>query len=260
VNLPVGLAGLVLVYLHLPDYREANTMPLDIAGPILFGSGVELLSYVLEIFGEHSLSLAEILGLLSISLALIAGYAMHAMRTACPLLQMNLFRIRTFSAAVNGSFFTRLGIGGVPSLLPLLYQVGLGLTPVQSGLLVMPQAIAAMSTKFLMPKILDRVGFGGVVISNTIVLGLFLMLFATVGVGTPLWVNVVQTFFYGAFTSLQYTSMNSLVYADIPDDRASAATPLPARCSRCRLASASRRRGSQRHFSYPPTLAQTPGR
>ena len=69
-----------------------------------------------------------------------------------PLLQLSLFRIRTFSAAVSGSFFTRLGIGGVPFLLPLLYQVGLGFTAIQSGLLIMPQAIAAMSTKFLMPQ------------------------------------------------------------------------------------------------------------
>jgi MFS family permease len=171
VNLPVGIAGLFLVYLHLPDYREENTKPLDIVGLILFGSGVALLSYVLEIFGEHALSLGESLGLLSISLALIAGYGMHATKTASPLLDLNLFRIRTFNAAVSGSFFTRLGIGGVPFLLPLLYQVGLGFTPVQSGLLIMPQAIAAMSTKFLMTKILGRVGFRGVLISNTIVLG-----------------------------------------------------------------------------------------
>ena len=78
VNLPIGLAGLILVYLHLPDYREENTNPLDIVGLILFGSGIALLSYVLEIFGEHTLSPGEILGLLAISLALIAGYGLHA--------------------------------------------------------------------------------------------------------------------------------------------------------------------------------------
>ncbi|MGB7038917.1 MAG: DHA2 family efflux MFS transporter permease subunit [Xanthobacteraceae bacterium] len=226
VNLPVGIAGLILVYLHLPDYREPNTKPLDIVGLILFGSGVALLSYVLEIFGEHTLSPGEILGLLSISLALIAGYGLHGGQIAFPLLQLSLFRIRTFSAAVSGSFFTRLGIGGVPFLLPLLYQVGLGFSPVQSGLLIMPQALAAMSTKFLMPKILERVGFRSVLISNTIILGVLLMLFATVGTGTPLWVIVLQAFCYGAFTSLQYTSMNTLVYADIPDDRASNASSI----------------------------------
>jgi EmrB/QacA subfamily drug resistance transporter len=226
VNLPIGLIGLVMVYLHLPDYREQRTNPLDIVGLILFGSGVALLSYVLEIFGDHTLGLGEILGLLALSLILIAGYGLHAARTAFPLLQMSLFRIRTFSAAVSGSFFTRLGIGGVPFLLPLLYQVGLGFTPVQSGLLIMPQAIAAMSSKFVIPKILDRIGYRGVLISNTVILGLLLMLFATIGSATPLWAIITQAFCFGAFTSLQYTSMNTLVYADVDEHNTSSASSI----------------------------------
>src|ERR1700719_979828 len=142
LNIPIGLIGLVLVYLPLPDYRE-ETHPLDTVGLILFGSGIALLSYVLEVFGEHTLSVREVAGLFVLSLALLAGYWLHAKSLPFPLLQLSLFRIRTFRAAVSGSFFTRLGIGGVPFLLPLLYQVGLGFTPIQSGLLVIPQAIDA---------------------------------------------------------------------------------------------------------------------
>jgi EmrB/QacA subfamily drug resistance transporter len=226
LNIPIGIGGLMLVYLRLPDYRGARVRPLDLLGLILFGSGIALLSYVLEIFGEHTLSLGEILGLLAISLALIFGYGLHAVRTPFPLLQLGLFRIRTFAAAVSGSFFTRLGIGGVPFLLPLLYQLGLGLTPIQSGLLIMPQAAAAMSTKFLMPKILDRFGYRTVLISNTVVLGLLLMLFAMIGPGTPIWMIVAQAFCYGALTSTQYTSMNTLVYADVPGASASNASSI----------------------------------
>jgi EmrB/QacA subfamily drug resistance transporter len=226
VNIPIGLVGLLMVYWHLPDYREEKTHPLDIVGLILFGSGVALLSYVLEIFGEHTLSTLEILGLLTISLTLIGGYALHASRTTYPLLKMGLFRIRTFQAAVSGSFFTRLGIGGVPFLLPLLYQVGLGFTPIQSGLLIMPQALAAMSTKFLMPKILTRLGYRGVLISNTIILGLLLMVFGTIGTNTRVWMIVILAFCYGAFTSLQYTSMNTLVYADVSEEQTSGASSI----------------------------------
>jgi EmrB/QacA subfamily drug resistance transporter len=130
LNIPIGLIGLILVYVHLPDYRE-ETHPLDTVGLILFGSGIALLSYVLEVFGEHTLSVREISGLLVLSLGLLAGYWLHAKSLAFPLLQLGLFKIRTFRAAVNGSFFTRLGIGGVPFLLPLLYQVGLGFSPVE---------------------------------------------------------------------------------------------------------------------------------
>jgi MFS family permease len=226
VNIPIGIVGLLMVYLHLPNYREEDTHPLDVLGLILFGSGVALLSYVLEVFGEHTLSSREILGLLAISLVLIVGYGLHAARTSFPLLQMRLFDARTFRAAVSGSFFTRLGIGGVPFLLPLLYQVGLGFTPVQSGLLIMPQALAAMSSKSVMPQILARFGYRGVLTSNTVILGVLLFLFATIGIGTPVWMIVLLAFCYGAFTSLQYTSMNTLVYADVSDEDTSNASSI----------------------------------
>jgi EmrB/QacA subfamily drug resistance transporter len=225
VNAPIGLVGLYLVYRHLPDYREQRTPPLDIVGLILFSSGIALLSYVLEIFGEHTLSAREILGLVAISAALLAGYGLHATHSAYPLLRLTLFRIRTFRAAVSGSFFTRLGIGGIPFLFPLLYQVGLGFTPIQSGLLMMPQALAAMSLKLTMPRILARFGYRGVLISNTVMLGLLMLLFATIGADTPWWLIVLQAFSFGFFTSLQYTSMNTLVYADVTEgETASAST------------------------------------
>jgi len=226
VNLPIGLAGLYMVYLHLPDYREEHTNPLDVVGLILFGSGVALLSYVLEIFGEHTLSAREILGLLALSLLLLAGYELHTARIAFPLLPLTLFRIRTFRAAVSGSFFTRLGIGGIPFLFPLLYQVGLGFTPIQSGLLMMPQAVAAMSLKLTMPRILARFGYRAVLVSNTVILGLLIAFFATIGVDTPVWLIVAQVFCFGFFTSLQYTSMNTLVYADVTEEQTSSASSI----------------------------------
>src|SRR3984885_5788329 len=177
VNIPIGLAGLCLVCPHLPDYRE-RTDPLDVAGLILFGSGIALLSYVLEVFGEHTLNAGQILGLLAVSALLLAGYGFHATKTAYAMQNLILFRIRTFRAAVSGSFVTRLGIGGIPFLFPLLYHVGLGFSPIQSGMLMMPQAIAAMSLKVFMPGILARLGYRGVLISNTLMIGLLIMLFA----------------------------------------------------------------------------------
>jgi len=225
VNIPIGLVGLYMVYRHLPDYRE-RTNPLDVAGLILFGSGVALLSYVLEVFGEHTLNAREILGFLALSILLLAGYGFHATKTAYPMLRLTLFRIRTFRAAVSGSFLTRLGIGGIPFLFPLLYQVGLGFTPVQSGLLMMPQAIAAMSLKVLMPRILARFGYRAVLVSNTLIIGLMILLFATIGPETPVWLIVAEVFCYGFFTSLQYTSMNTLVYADVTEEEASGASSI----------------------------------
>ena len=226
INLPIGLLGLYLVYRHLPDYREEHTHPLDIIGLILFGSGIALLSYVLEVFGEHTLSGAPYWGCWGFPPCSLTGYGLRATRTEFPLLRLTLFRIRTFRASVSGSYFTRLGIGGIPFLFPLLYQVGLGFTPIQSGLLMMPQAVAAMSLKMTMPGILRRFGYRRVLISNTMILGLLIVLFATIGVGTPVWLIVAQAFVFGFFTSLQYTSMNTLVYADVSEEQASSASTI----------------------------------
>src|SRR5580693_3459697 len=226
VNVPIGLVGLYLVYRHLPDYREEHTDPLDIVGLILFGSGVALLSYVLEVFGEHTLSTAEVVGLLALSLLLLAAYGLHASKAAHPLLQLSLFRLRTFRASVVGSFVTRLGIGGIPFLFPLLYQVGMGFTPIQSGLMMMPQAIAAMTLKPAMPKILARFGYRAVLISNTLLIGMLILLFATIGRSTPLWIVIIEMLFYGFFTSLQYTCMNTLVYADVTTVQESSASSI----------------------------------
>src|ERR1700678_4319434 len=225
LNIPIGLIGLVMVYLHLPDYFE-ETHPLDTVGLILFGSGIALLSYVLEIFGEHTLGPVEMAGMLALSVFLLTGYVLHARSLAFPLLQLGLFKIRTFRASVSGSFFTRLGMGGIPFLLPLLYQVGLGYTPIQSGLLVMPQAVASIGIKAIMPRILSRVGYRGVLISNTLILGVLLMVFATIGLRTPVWAIVLLALLYGGLTSLQYTSMSTLVFADIAEEDASGASSI----------------------------------
>jgi MFS family permease len=102
----------------------------------------------------------------------------------------------------------------------------MGYTAIQSGLLIMPQAAAAMTSKFMLPRILTRVGYRAVLIANTMALGALLVAFATVGPHTPIWLIVLQAFAYGALSSLQYTSMNTLVYADISDAQSSSASSI----------------------------------
>ena len=95
VNIPIGLLGLYMVHRHLPDFRGEHTDPLDVVGFILFGAGIAILSYVLEVFGETSLSGMEGVGLLSISAALLFGYVLHARKEPKPLLHLSLFKLRT---------------------------------------------------------------------------------------------------------------------------------------------------------------------
>jgi EmrB/QacA subfamily drug resistance transporter len=226
VNIPIGVVGLIMVQKHMPDFRAAKSDPLDIVGLTLFGSGISLLSYVLEVFGEHTLSGREVLGLLAISLALLGTYFFHGTRTPYPLLRLGLLRLRSFRVSVTGNLCTRIGIGGLPFLLPLLYQVGLGYSAIQSGLMIMPQALAAMSLKMFLPRILQRFGYRTVLVSNTIALGVMLILFSTIDVGTPPWLIALLTFFFGFVTSTQYTSMNTLAYADVSAEEASAASTI----------------------------------
>jgi EmrB/QacA subfamily drug resistance transporter len=226
VNIPIGLAGLTLVYRLLPNYQSAKNYPLDFVGLVLFSSGIALLSYVLEVFGEHNLSVREELGLIAISAALLAAYGLHSVRTAHPLLKLGLIRIRSFRVSITGNLLTRLGIGGLPFLLPLLYQVGLGFTPIQSGLMIMPQALAAITFKFTLPMILRRFGYRQVLIVNTVMLGVMLLLFSAIDVGTPAWLVAALAFGFGFFTSTQYTSLNTLAYADVTGEQASGASTI----------------------------------
>ncbi len=226
VNLPMGLLGLYLVYRHLPDYRTERRDPLDWVGLVLFSSGAALLSYVLEVFGEHTLSGREVFALLGITLALLAAYGLHATTAIHPLLRLALFRVRTFRIAVTGSLATRLGAGGMPFLLPLLYQVGLGYTPIQAALLIVPQSLAAMSLKMILPRLLSRFGYRHVLLWNTIFMGVLIMLFSTVGQGTPVAVILPLALLLGFCTSLQYSSINTLVYADVGGTDASMASTM----------------------------------
>jgi len=225
VNVPVGLVALYLVYRHMPDYRGDNPRPLDVVGLILFSSGTAILSWLLEIFGEHSLDPTTVVLMFVLSISLIGAYVWHASDAEFPLLRLALFKVRTFRIAVAGGFITRLGVGGLPFLLPLLYQLGLGMPAWQSGLLMMPAAAAAMCMKLVAPKILARFGYRQVLVVNTIFIGLTIGLFSLVDAGTPLIAIVGIGLMQGFCNSMQFSSMNTLAYADIePRDSSQAST------------------------------------
>lgn len=226
VNLPIGLLGLWLIRRHMPDYRDDHVAPLDRWGFLLFGSGIALLSYVLEIFGEHRLPVGSILGLLAVSLALLGGYYWHGHRVPNPVMRLSLFQIRTFNVAVLGGIITRLGVGGMPFLLPLLYQIGLGHPAWKAGLLTMPQAAAAITMKVMSKGLLARFGHRRVLLVNTVGFGLTMAAFSLVGPRTPIGSILLLSFTQGLFSALQFTSMNTLVYADINDREASGANSI----------------------------------
>jgi NAD(P)-dependent dehydrogenase (short-subunit alcohol dehydrogenase family) len=216
VNLPMGLVGLYLVYRHLPDYRaeQRRTSSTGSACSLRLGRRAPLVR-PRDLRRAHA-ERGAIAGSSRLASVLLSS-AMRGTRArrAHPLLRLTLFRIRTLRAAVTGSFVTRLGVGGMPFLLPLLYQVGLGYTPIQSGLLIMPQSLAAISLKMTMPRILTRFGYRRVLLSNTVLLGLLIVPLRHGGPRRPSRSSCLQAVAFGFLSSLQFTSMNTLVYADV---------------------------------------------
>ena len=226
INVPVGLAALFLAHRYMPDYYGDKPRPLDLIGLVLFGTGIALLSWLLEIFGEHTLDPTSAAVLLLLAISLLAAYVWHAGQVLHPLLRLTLFQIRTFRVSVAGGFVTRLGVGGMPFLLPLLYQLGLGLPAWKSGLLMMPSAVAAMGMKFISVRVLAHFGYRQVLIVNTVLIGVTIALFSLVGLGTPLVAIVMLSLSLGFFNSLQFSSMNSIAYADVDSADSSMASTI----------------------------------
>ena len=226
VNVPVGLLALWLIHRHMPDYHGDAPRPLDVIGLVLFGAGTALLSWLLEVFGEHHIDATSAAILLLLAISLLAGYVLHARQVAYPLLRLALFRIRTFRVSVVGGFVTRLGVGGLPFLLPLLYQLGLGLPAWQSGLLMMPAAAAAMGMKFISNRILARFGYRNVLIVNTLMIGVSIGLYSQINPATPIALIVLLGLATGFFNSLQFSSMNSMAFADIDTGDSSMASTI----------------------------------
>ena len=226
INLPIALLGFVMGRRFMPDYQDKQVHPMDYTGFMLFGSGIALLSYALEVFGEHTMATANVSLIIALSLAALAAYGWHSRRVEAPVLALSLFQLRTFRLSVIGGFLTRMGVGGMPFLLPLLYQIGLGYQPWKAGLLTMPTAGAAMLMKISSRPPLRMFGHRTILIANTLMIGVVIMLFTLIRPGSPISLIVALGFAQGFFMSLQFTSMNSLVYADIDNRDTSKASSI----------------------------------
>jgi len=226
VNVPVGLVALWFGRQFMPDYRTETPPPLDVVGLVLFGSGVALLSWLLEVFGEHTIPALQMAVLFLLSVVLLLAYGWHATQVPFPLLRLDVFKARTFRISVLGGFVTRLGIGGLPFLLPLLYQLGLGLPAWESGLLMMPAAAAAMFMKVLSSSLLRRFGYRQVLVVNTVLIAACIACYSLIGPGAWIAAIVGLGLTMGLFNSLQFSSLNTMAYADIDAADASMASTI----------------------------------
>ena len=139
----------------------------------------------------------------------------HARHTDNPVFGLTLLRLPTFFASVVGGFPFRLGLCALPFLLPLMLQIGFGMTPFQSGMITFATALGAMGMKWAVTFILRRFGFRNILVVNSVVSAAFLAVCAAFTAATPIILMMILLFVGGFFRSLQFTSINTIAYADI---------------------------------------------
>ncbi|MBM3550795.1 MAG: DHA2 family efflux MFS transporter permease subunit [Alphaproteobacteria bacterium] len=224
INVPIGALGVALVTRFIPDLREEWTPPLDIAGAILSGVGLSCLVFGLTIAGRGFAPTPVVATIVVFGAAALIAYVRHAKRTSYPIVDLDLLRIPTFRAAVFGGFLFRIGLGATPFLLPLLLQVGFGLSAYESGLLTFIAAAGAIAMKTTAQPILRMFGFRRVLIVNALICAGFLALCATFTAATPHLFIMGMLLVGGFFRSLEFTALNALAYADVDQEAMSRAT------------------------------------
>ncbi|MGN6466499.1 MAG: MFS transporter [Rhizobiaceae bacterium] len=228
INLPIGILGIVAASLVLPQVPGSRGAPVDIVGfalsaiaasGVVFGLSVVSLPALPPVIGVVTLAA----GCLSIVL-----YILHARRTPYPLLNPKLFVNPVFRAAIVGGAIFRIGAGAVPFLLPLMLQVGFGLSPFHSGLLTFVSAMGAFAMKFVAKPVLRAAGFRSVLIFASVAGAIFIAVNGLFTAATPHSVIICVLFAAGFLRSIFFTSSNALVFAEIADVEASQATAIAA--------------------------------
>lgn len=226
MNLPFGLLAVALATRFMPNLREKNVPALDVKGFILSGLGLALTVFGLTVAGRGLIASQSVAVMIVIGLILVALYIRHAKATPHPILDLKLLKVATYRISITGGSLYRVGMGAIPFLLPLMLQLGFGLTAFQSGLITCASAAGAILMKFTAGRIIRALGFRPLLIANGI------LSVATIAVNgwftptTPVAVISGILLLSGFFRSLQFTSLNAMAYSDIDNPAMSRATAL----------------------------------
>jgi EmrB/QacA subfamily drug resistance transporter len=226
VNIPVGLFAMLLAGYFLPNVEPQNPHSLDKIGFLLFGCALAGLTFGLSALSDSAISISVAFVILLISGLLIMSYIIHSYRRTNPIIKIHLMSLRTFQVSMASNLVSRLGFGGIPFLVPLLLQITLEFSPKLSGMLLVPTGIGVLVGKRLVLPLLHFFGFKKLLIINTSLAGLSIWAFILVNAETPIYIIGLLTFIYGLMASIQYTSMNSLGYADVPPEDLSTANSM----------------------------------
>jgi len=224
INIPVGLLGIVLVTRFIEDVRDPDPAPFDGAGLLLSGVALASLIFAFETAGRGAVPRGVWVAAFAVGLGASLLYAVHARRRRRPILDFALLRIPTFMVAVGAGNLFRIGVGAVPFLLPMLLQLGFGLSATESGAITFASAAGAFVMKPAARTLLRRFGFRRVLVANAVVAAALIAASALFHPGFPMVAMYAILLAGGFFRSLQFTAYNALAYADIPPRRMGDAT------------------------------------
>jgi EmrB/QacA subfamily drug resistance transporter len=225
INLPVGIIAGTATLLLMPD-AKSDVSRFDVAGYLMLSFSMVAISLSLDGLSELGLRHAAVLMLMIFGLASFVAYWLHATQVASPLFSLKLFDVPSYRVGILGNLFSRIGSGSMPFLIPLLFQIALGFTPVQSGSMMIPVALAGMASKRLVVPLIRELGYRRVLVGNTILVGFAMASFALISPGEPVWLRIVQLAFFGLVNSLQFTSMNTITLNDLEGPLASGGNSL----------------------------------
>ena len=228
INVPIGILGIGFATRFLPDNDERILKPLDWAGFLL--SGIAMSGVVFGLSVVSLPALPPVIGLIivAIGLASTIGYIIHARHNEHALLNLKLFDNQVFRSAVLGGSVFRFGIGAIPFLLPLMFQLGFGMTPFQSGMMTFVSAIGAISMKFGARRVFNLFGFRRTLMYGSLISASFIAANGFFFPDMPYGLIIGFLLIGGFFRSLFFTGVNALAFAEISDDKTSQATPITA--------------------------------
>jgi len=226
INLPIGALGMVIALFAMPNLRRAEHGRFDLGGYLMLGVAMVSMSLALDGMGGLAFRHALVVTLLALGLSMLTAYWLHALRSPAPLFPPRLFGIQSYRVGLLGNLFARIGSGAMPYMIPLLLQLGMGHSPAQAGMMMLPMAIAAILVKKIVPPVIIRLGYRRVLLGNTALLGLLMASFALATIDQPLWLRILQLGAFGAVNSLQFTAMNTVALKDLTPDDAAAGNSL----------------------------------
>jgi MFS family permease len=224
LNIPIGVLGGALAWWLFENFRAPAPARFDLVGFAVAGLGLFLLEFAIENLGRPIIAPAAGFAFFPIALTLLVLYAVHARRSPSPVLDLALLKIKTFHIGTVTGGVCRMGLDATPFLLPLLFQVGFGMSPVAAGLLSFSSTLGAMVVRSVSRILLRGLGFRRTLVGGAVLSAAVTASYALLSADTPAWIITVAVLLSGCVRSIQYLALNTISYAEVPRSMLSRST------------------------------------